>query len=530
VSRTARRTSALALRVSTALVWFVLSKLLAAWLYERPVLSLLATTSVVFVSGGALFGWAGIAVGVGVQLGFLWVVQGLGGIYPWASTAAYAIAGVLAFAVFRYVRGVSRDLCDGRSFAWLAAAGAVGGILSPIIITGTGDGPFLEQVVVWWRSTVISVWVFAPALILIGRRLIPAALVVIPGEPVAPQLRRVALLRGAMPGETPQVVGVETRASAGVLELWLGLLAVVVITAGKILLAGGWSSGGAWWNFLYMAVVWWQARRLRLPGALISAAAVAVGSLVARWIAGPSGGALPADEALVIYAQILALWLVAVLLGVDAEREVRLLDGLADLNERLSQDLQRVIGALTGAVEAKDEYTGHHQQRVQAFALEVGRRLGLSGRELAVLQIAATLHDIGKIGIPESILNKPGKLTPEEWEVMHRHPEIGARMLSRIDGLRDAAPLVLHHQERWDGRIDVRFPGYPAHIAGDAIPLGARIIAVVDCFDAMTTDRPYRRALPPIKAREVLTDERGAQFDPQVVDTFLRLLEERPWV
>lgn len=112
---------------------------------------------------------------------------------------------------------------------------------------------------------------------------------------------------------------------------------------------------------------------------------------------------------------------------------------------------------------------------------------------------------------------------------MNRHPEIGARMLARIDGLREAAPLVLHHQERWDGRRDGRYPGYPAGLVGEAIPLGARIIAVVDCFDAMTTDRPYRRALAADDAREVLRTERGAQFDPRVVDTFLAVLDEQPW-
>ena len=112
---------------------------------------------------------------------------------------------------------------------------------------------------------------------------------------------------------------------------------------------------------------------------------------------------------------------------------------------------------------------------------------------------------------------------------MRRHPEIGARMLERLELLRAAAPLVLHHQERFDGNLGGQHPGYPQGIAGEKIPLGARIIAVVDAFDAMTTTRPYREALPPEEAAAVLRRERGHQFDPKVVDAFLDSLGERPW-
>ena len=187
---------------------------------------------------------------------------------------------------------------------------------------------------------------------------------------------------------------------------------------------------------------------------------------------------------------------------------------LAESNRRLRGDLQRVVRALTGAVEAKDSYTEGHLQRVSAFAYEVGRRLGLGPADLELLQIASALHDIGKIGIPEHILNKPGRLDPAEREVIERHPEIGARILENVEGLEAAAPLVRFHQERWDGDGDGEFPGYPEGRAGDAIPLGARIIAVVDAFDAMTTDRAYRGRSPRGPAVEVLRPERGRQFDP----------------
>jgi HD-GYP domain-containing protein (c-di-GMP phosphodiesterase class II) len=187
------------------------------------------------------------------------------------------------------------------------------------------------------------------------------------------------------------------------------------------------------------------------------------------------------------------------------------------------------VRALVSAIDQKDNYTCGHAERVGWLAVLTGRALGLGDEDLQQIEWAGLLHDVGKIGIPEAILNKPGPLDAEEWEAMRRHPEIGARLLSSLDGLHEAAPLVLHHQERWDGHVDGEFPGYPTGLAGDEIPLGARIIAVVDCFDAMTTDRPYRRALADGQAREVLRAERRRQFDPRVVDTFLAILDEAPW-
>jgi HD-GYP domain-containing protein (c-di-GMP phosphodiesterase class II) len=159
----------------------------------------------------------------------------------------------------------------------------------------------------------------------------------------------------------------------------------------------------------------------------------------------------------------------------------------------------------------------------------VGEGMGVAGHDLEMLFFASMLHDIGKIGVPESVLGKPSGLDLEEARAMRRHPEIGARILRDLDVLRDAAPLVLHHQERYDGRRDGKYPGYPSGIAGEAIPLGSRIIAVVDAFDAMTTDRPYRKALAPETAVGELRREAGRQFDPRVVETFVALLAEHPW-
>ena len=196
---------------------------------------------------------------------------------------------------------------------------------------------------------------------------------------------------------------------------------------------------------------------------------------------------------------------------------------------KLRRSVERTIAALGCAIAAKDAATGDHLRRVASYAVEVGRRLGMGAADLELLEVAALLHDVGKIAIPEAILGKPRPLDPDEVAWMQRHPEIGARMLEDLDGLAEAAPLVRHHQERYDGRRDGRYPGYPAGLRGEEIPLGARIIAVVDAFDAMISDRSYWPALAAAEAVATLYDERGRQFDPAVVDAFLDLLEERPW-
>ena len=518
-------------RLVVAAVWVAIAKLLALWFLDLPVLSLLGSTSVAFVTAAALFGWAGLLAAVTLQLGFLALVEveRLNTVYSWATTGAYALGGALAWLVFRYVPRLGRGFPNLRSLGWYLVASGIGGLLTPWVITiASHHEDVLGAVAVWSRSTVVTLWVLAPALLVVGDRWLRPLLAPIPGEAMVRPPKRVALVREGIGGEPLQVVGVEAHEESFGRIVALGLLMVVAITLLRVGLTRDSADGIVWLNMLYFFPIWWVAQRLRLPGALVAAALVSVG-LLAGYAAVGAREEIPPKVAVSLYAQLLSFWLVGVLLARSAEREGRLLEGVADLHGRLEQDLQRVVWALTGAVETKDAYTGGHLQRVNAFALEVGRRLGLEGRDLELLQIASTLHDIGKIGIPESILNKPGPLDDDERIVMQRHPEIGARLLMRIEGLREAAPLVMHHQERWDGRVGVDFPGYPHQLAGEAIPLGARIIAVVDSFDAMTTDRPYRKALPPGEARRVLGAERGAQFDPAVVDAFLRVLDELPW-
>lgn len=176
----------------------------------------------------------------------------------------------------------------------------------------------------------------------------------------------------------------------------------------------------------------------------------------------------------------------------------------------------RTIEALALAIEAKDDTTHEHLRRVQVYATEIGKELKLSGPELQALEAASILHDVGKLAVPDFIISKPGKLTPEEFEKMKVHPVVGAEILESVQFPYPVAPIVRAHHEKWDGT------GYPAGLAGEAIPVGARIISAVDCLDALASDRQYRRALPLEKALEIVVSESGKAFDPKIVEIISR--------
>lgn len=176
----------------------------------------------------------------------------------------------------------------------------------------------------------------------------------------------------------------------------------------------------------------------------------------------------------------------------------------------------QTIEALALAIEAKDCTTHAHLRRVQVYALHIGKDLGLSEPELQALRAAAVLHDIGKLAIPEHIISKPGRLTPEEYERIKIHPVVGAEILSRVNFPYPVVPIVRAHHERWDGS------GYPDGLKEGGIPIGARILAAVDCFDALTSDRQYRRALPFQEAIRRVAAEAGVSFDPRVVEAIQR--------
>ncbi len=171
----------------------------------------------------------------------------------------------------------------------------------------------------------------------------------------------------------------------------------------------------------------------------------------------------------------------------------------------------RTIETLALAIDAKDHTTHDHLQRVQLYATEVGKDLGLTAGELEALEAAAVLHDIGKLAVPESIISKPGKLTRAEFDKMKIHPVVGAEILERVEFPYPVVPIVRSHHERWDGS------GYPDGLKGKEIPIGARILAAVDCLDALASDRQYRRALPLDQAMAKVASESGTSFDPAVV-------------
>jgi hypothetical protein len=180
----------------------------------------------------------------------------------------------------------------------------------------------------------------------------------------------------------------------------------------------------------------------------------------------------------------------------------------AEAERRLAETLDASVGSLATLLDLRDGYTGRHSSTVVDLCEQVARRVGVAGSELHHLRIAAHLHDLGKIGVPDQILHKPGPLDEAEWSIMREHPVWGARALEAIPEFRQAARAVRHHHERWDGR------GYPDGLAGEAIPIGARVIAVCDAYEAMTSHRPYRPALAEPLARERIIEGTGTQFDP----------------
>jgi ribonuclease P protein subunit RPR2 len=182
--------------------------------------------------------------------------------------------------------------------------------------------------------------------------------------------------------------------------------------------------------------------------------------------------------------------------------------------EELRRSYMETVRALTNAVEARDAYTGKHAERVAAYGLAIARAAGLALAEDPQIEFGFLLHDVGKVAIPDAILYKPEPLSPEERQLMSRHPVIGWEILREIEFLGEAKQVVRSHHERWDGT------GYPDRLAGMAIPLAARVFAVADTLDALTTDRPYRTASPFADAREIIRANAGTQFDPDVVAAY----------
>ncbi len=203
------------------------------------------------------------------------------------------------------------------------------------------------------------------------------------------------------------------------------------------------------------------------------------------------------------------------------ERKVR--DRTTELRNALkdiANTYHNTLLALVAALDAREHETSDHSQRVVQYTTAIAQRMGIRGHELEEIGRGALLHDIGKIGVPDAVLLKPGKLTPDEWKEMRKHPDIGHQMIQQIPFLSTPATIVLSHQERWDGQ------GYPRNLKGNEIHIGARIFAVADTLDAMTSDRPYRKGTTFANAIAEIHRCAGTQFDPEVVRAFLDIGEE----
>ena len=192
-------------------------------------------------------------------------------------------------------------------------------------------------------------------------------------------------------------------------------------------------------------------------------------------------------------------------------------------NAKLFEDVRDIsvaaISSLATAIDARDPYTRGHSEDVTRIVVHLARDLGWEGADLEMIEFAALLHDVGKIAVPDNILRKPEELTPEEWDVIYLHPYHSAQIVRPVEPLRKIIPWIYHHHEHWDGS------GYPDHLKGEEIPEGARIIAVVDSFNAMTTDRPYHKALQEPEAMREVNRSAGKQFDPRIVKAFLKVMK-----
>ena len=194
-------------------------------------------------------------------------------------------------------------------------------------------------------------------------------------------------------------------------------------------------------------------------------------------------------------------------------------ESMVRLNKRSNQNAVEAIFAFGKAIELKDHYTGEHVDQTVHYATEIAKELKLPHEDILLIKQASMLHDLGKIGIGDKLLLKPAKLTPKEFLEIKKHPTIGADIIRPIHLLHGIIPHILYHHERWDGK------GYPARLKGDKIPLGARIIALADVYQALTSNRPYRKAYSRKEALKIIKKESGTHFDPRIVTAFLQVLK-----
>ncbi|MCL4216309.1 MAG: HD domain-containing protein [Candidatus Hydrogenedentes bacterium] len=286
-------------------------------------------------------------------------------------------------------------------------------------------------------------------------------------------------------------------------------LTILLIVIGHLLTP----IGGAWLHAvhillrkLFLLPVILAAAWFGLRGALLAGAAISLIYLPYIWWDWTGNVAENINQ----YGELITIWITALLAGTVISREKATLENVARMHEGS-------LITLVSALDAREHDTQLHSLRVRNYALRLGCEMKLSANELRTLSEGALLHDVGKIGVPDQILLKTGSLSPDEWTIMREHPETGSRILSSAPFLAEAARIVECHHEKYDGT------GYPQRLCAEEIPLGARVFAVVDVFDALTTVRPYHEPISMDEAKEVIQQDSGTHFDPCVVAAFLRI-------
>ncbi len=494
-----------ALGVLSIVVLTALANAMSATFNAGHGVALLFPAAAISVLGGVVFRWWGVAA---VFAGFL--------ISPWGpaligpqQTFFFAVAGTIEAAI----PAVARFREEGSTQRRLVRVILYGAVFNTILSAFVGvigirtwaTFPLTAQqtamsLIGWFLGDAMAVFLVAFPLLLFLK---PSILL----DEDAAECFRLWLTRWRTIAPLFALVGVDIAAmevlvpAAGINIHWLGAFLVAPILIGAI--SGGVGGG--------------------LVAAGVSGLAY-VGEVVHLLL--PAGRPAVFQAIMTTYVTLAIFIVAAIVAGIFSGRNRVLLHELDEHRRLLQKNFESVVTALAAAIEAKDSTTEGHVQRVAKLASRLGRRMGIEGSRLEILRYAAILHDIGKIGVPELVLNKRGPLTPEERTIMESHVTIGVEILETVDLLRPAIPFIRYHQERWDGKIDEGYPGYFG-LQGEEIPLEARIIAVVDAFDAMTNDRPYRAAMPIADAIAELRREAGHQFDPAVVEALLDILDAR---
>jgi putative nucleotidyltransferase with HDIG domain len=474
-----------------------------AALFSTADTSFLFPPSAVIFTAGAAFGRWGV---LGVALGSLLSRWGAAASWPGALAfaAVHAVTtAIVAAALRRPRRGTGGRL--QRAF-WVAGgvAHAVSAVLGTAALIALGDQPWtpaavLDNLLIWWMSGVAAALVLGVPLLLALR---PETLL------APPDHQRLRTWLAAPEGAR--------------LSIALVIACILPIALGTYL---GWGFPH-WLALVLVTPIGLAALQAGAGPALIANSLASVAYVAALIASGRDAGELRQLLA-PGYTTIGFFTCFAFGGGWLAGRNRRLIEKVRAQEQQLRRDFERTVAALAAAIEAKDPTTEGHVQRVAELTGAVGERLGLSPQEVATLRFGALLHDVGKIGVPERILNKRDRLTADEKAEMERHVEIGLRIIRDVEVLQPVEPLIRYHQERWDGQSGaLRYPGYFG-LKGEEIPIGARILAVVDAFDAITNDRPYRSGRSVPEALEELEREAGRQFDPAVVAALTAVVRAR---